>query len=88
MLNIALIQLTSSDDIAANVARVESLVAEAAGKGAQFIALPENTFCMEKPGVPRTLYAQEAHDGVAAASRLAEAHKVWLLVGSVAVKID
>jgi len=92
-LNVACIQLTSGDDIAANVMRIESLVAEAKKKGAEFVALPENAFCMD-PSSPsglrrtRKLYTQVEHPGVAASSRMAEAHGVWLLAGSVAVKID
>jgi predicted amidohydrolase len=93
---LALIQLTSSDDIAANIARVETLVAEATGKGAEFIALPENVFLMEAPskshplpGPPpergRGKWMQAEHPGVAAAAKMAKRHGVWLLVGSIAV---
>src|SRR5689334_7438117 len=87
-LRVACIQLTSSDDIAANIARVEMWVAEAAKKGATFVALPENAFCMEVPGAKRILYTQEEHPAVAAAAAMAKQHGVWLLVGSVAIKID
>jgi predicted amidohydrolase len=87
-LRIALIQLTSGDDIAANIARIEMFVAEAAKKGATFVALPENAFCMEVSGAKRTFYTQDEHPGVAAAATMAKNHGVWLLVGSVAIKID
>lgn len=87
-MKIALIQLTSSDDIAANIARVEKFVAEAAKKDAQLLATPENTFLMEVSGAKRVLYTQAEHPGVVAAARMAKQHGVWLLVGSVAIKVD
>jgi predicted amidohydrolase len=89
-LTIACIQLTSNDDIAANIARVEQLVAEAAGKGAEFVATPENVFLMAAANDPhpkreREKWTQAEHPGVVAAAKMAKRHGVWLLVGSVAV---
>jgi predicted amidohydrolase len=84
-INTACIQINSNDDIAANIARVEALVGEAKKKGAEFVALPENVFCMEKPGAKRTLYKMSEHPGIAASSRMAKAHAIWLLVGSLAI---
>ncbi len=43
----ACVQLCSSRDVAVNVAEATSLVEEAAAKGAQFVATPENTSLME-----------------------------------------
>src|SRR5262245_52244020 len=87
-MKVALIQLNSGDDIAGNIARVRELVGEAVKQGAQLVATPENTFLMESPGAPRTLYSQAEHAGVKAASELAKQHSIWLLIGSVAVKTD
>lgn len=84
----ACIQLTSGDDIAANITRVEKWAAKAAKAGADLIALPENAFLMERSGAARVLYAQDEHPAVAACARIAKAHKRWLLAGSVAVKVD
>lgn len=92
-MKLALIQLTSGADINANIARVRELVAQAAKKGAQFIATPENTFFMAAPlpASPRKQgegikkYTQDQHPGVHAAAQMAKKHKVWLLVGSVSV---
>ena len=39
--NVALAQTTSTDDFAANAAYAESLVARAAGAGAELVAFPE-----------------------------------------------
>ncbi len=84
-MKLALLQMTSGADIAENIARFEALAAEAAAKGAQFIATPENTFMMETPHAERVRFGQEQHPGMAAASEAAKKHKVWLLIGSVAV---
>lgn len=84
-MKVALLQLSSGADIDANIARVRELVGQAAKKGAEFIATPENTFQMQEPGKPRLLATQAGHPGVKAAAEMAKKHKVWLLVGSVAV---
>lgn len=88
MLKVALIQLTSGADIDANIVRVRELVEQAAKNGAEFIATPENTFLMESPHIERVRFGQDQHPGMAAASEMAKQHKVWLLVGSVAVLPD
>jgi len=49
-MKIALIQLTSGADIAANIAKIETLVKQAAGQGAELVALPENAFYMRAEG--------------------------------------
>lgn len=105
-LKLALIQMNSGDDMAANIAALETFVAKAAGQGAQFVATPENTFLMKNshPHPPASAgpslsliegegrgeggYTQDEHPGVKAAAKLAEQYKVWLLIGSVADKID
>jgi len=93
----ALIQLTSGADIAANIAKIETLVKQAAGHGAELVALPENVFYMRADSSAVALakvegqaaapkYTQEKHPGVKAAAQMAKRHSVWLLAGSVAVK--
>ena len=84
----ACIQLTSTDDMAATIAAIEALVRQAAGQGAQLVTLPENAFLMEVPGSDRILYTEAAHPGIRAASALAKASAIWLLIGSAAVKTD
>ncbi|HKA14530.1 MAG TPA: nitrilase-related carbon-nitrogen hydrolase, partial [Myxococcota bacterium] len=46
----AVIQLTSTDDLAHNLAAAEDLVREAAGRGATFIALPEMFAFLRREG--------------------------------------
>lgn len=71
--------------MAANIEKTRAFVAEAAAKGCQLIATPENNFMMDEPGAKRVLYSASDHPGIKAASEMASKHKVWLLIGSVNV---
>ncbi len=84
-MKLALLQLNSTNDMAANIVAVEALVARAAEQGAELVATPENTFLMEAPGGARNYYTQDTHPGVQAAIAWAKKYRVWLLIGSVAV---
>jgi predicted amidohydrolase len=88
MLKISCVQLTSSADLHANILKIEGLVAKAAREGARLVATPENSFLIEEPGQKREIYSQNEHPGVKAASRMAKNHKIWLLIGSVAVAAE
>jgi predicted amidohydrolase len=89
-LTLALLQMNTGADMAANIAAFEVMVAQAAAQGAQLVASPENTFLMGSEShaamsaAPR--YTQETHPGLQAASACAQKHGLWLLVGSVAVQ--
>lgn len=83
--NAACIQLCSSSDMAENIAKVETLVSEAARKGAKLIATPENTFLMQTHDAKVARYDQDNHPAVLASVIMARQHQVWLLIGSVAV---
>ncbi len=85
MLKTACIQLTSGDNMAENIEKIEAMVASAAKNGAQFVATPENVFLMENPKSEKILYKVEEHPAVQAAAKMAKENKIWLLVGSVAV---
>ena len=89
-MKIACVQINSGGDIAANTVRAAELVGDAAAQGAQLVALPENVFLMEAPGQKgkRVLYTEQEHPSVKAVARMAQDHTCWILVGSVAVKID
>lgn len=88
--SVACIQMNSGGDIHANIAKIEAMVADAARRGAQLVALPENCFVMEEPGqgTKRVLYTMHDHPGLEVAQAVAKNNRVWLLVGSMAVKID
>lgn len=92
--NLALIQLTSGDDIARNIEDISGYARKAAAKGASFIALPENAFYMRREahhkddtadaGHKAPKHATAAHPGVIAMQTLAEELGVWILIGSIA----
>ena len=79
----AAIQMTSGDDIAANIAAARRLIEEAVAAKAEFIALPENAFYMRREGtvaVPDVPLSD--HPAMAFAQEMAQRHAIWLLIGS------
>ena len=86
----ACIQLRSGDDVAANIRDTSALVRQAAGQGAQFIATPENTSLMAPDGGAKLAQSfDEAHDpALPAFIDLAKELGVWLLIGSLAIKVS
>lgn len=83
-MKLAAIQMTSGDDIAANIAALEPMVDAAAKAGASFIATPENTFYMRREGTAAMAdVAMEAHPGITWAKTAAKTHNIWLLIGSI-----
>ncbi len=83
----AAIQMTSGDDIAANIAQLEPLLADAVGRGAQVITTPENVFYMRREGTAATVDVSMAdHAGVVWAKSAAKLYKIWLLIGSIRAK--
>ena len=86
----ACVQLRSTDDVAENIRTTSDLVRDAKAKGAQFIATPENTTLMAPDGGAKLERSfDEAHDpALPAFSALAEELGVWLLIGSLAIKVS
>lgn len=86
----ACVQLRSSDDVQENIRSTCELVREAKSKGAHFIATPENTTLMAPDGGAKLERSfDEAHDpALPAFAALAEELGVWLLVGSLAIKVS
>lgn len=86
----ACVQLRSSDDVAENIRQTVRLVREAAAQGAIFIATPENTTLMAPDGAAKlTQSFDEAHDpALPVFSALAQELKIWLLIGSLAIKVS
>lgn len=86
----ALVQMRAGRDVAANIADVSGLVSEAAAQGADFVMTPEMTSLLETKS--ERLFAntfEEKDDPALAALRaLAAAEKIWLLIGSLPVKIS
>src|SRR5258705_7166362 len=86
----ACVQLRSSDDVAENIRETARLVREAAAQGACFIATPENTSLMAPDGGAKLAQSfDEAHDpALPVFSALAKELNVWLLIGSLAIKVS
>ncbi len=86
----ACVQLRSSDDVQENIRTTSELIREAKGRGAQFIATPENTTLMAPDGGAKLEKSfDEEHDPALPAFRtLAEELSVWLLIGSLAIKVS
>ena len=86
----ACVQLRSSDDPAENVQTASRLIREARAAGADFIATPENTNLMAPDGgakLERTA-PEENDSALAAFLTLAEELGIWLLIGSLAIKVS
>ena len=86
----ACVQLRSGEDVAENVHDAEGLIREAARGGAHFIATPENTSLMAADGGAKLSHSfDEAHDkSLPAFAALAKELGIWLLVGSLAIKVS
>lgn len=88
--NVACIQMNSGKDIETNLAQVGLLIREAAKEGAEFIATPENTDFMRESAALTVETALEAnkHPGIPFFSFLAKELKIWLLIGSMKIKVS
>jgi deaminated glutathione amidase len=84
----ALLQITSSDDPAANLAMVQGMVAEAAANGAGFVLTPEVTNCVSSSRARQTEVLQMQDDDQTLAGLRAQAADlgIWLLIGSLGLK--
>jgi predicted amidohydrolase len=84
LLRVACVQLTSGPDKAANLAKTERLVDQAAGTGAGLVVLPEKwngvAPAQELPGLAEPL---DGGESVAAMGRWAARHGVWIVGGSI-----
>jgi len=86
----ACVQLRSSRDMEASLASAEQLIREAAGAGAEFVATPENTNIMElrTKALFAAIHHQEDDPGLARFQALAAELKIWLLIGSLAIRVS
>ncbi len=83
-LRVAVVQLTSRDDLAANLAVAEDFVREAAARGAHFVALPEMFAYLRREGQPFP-HAQPLDGAILARVRgWARELGVRILAGSIA----
>jgi predicted amidohydrolase len=82
VLRVAVVQLCSSDDVARNLADARAFVAEAAERGAQLVALPENFAFLRREGAPIPCAQRLDGEIVGALRELARSHRVWILGGT------
>jgi predicted amidohydrolase len=82
--------MRSGDDVAENIRDAEKLIRAAAKDGAHFIATPENTSLMGPDGGAKLAHSyDEAHDPALPVFRaLARELNIWLLAGSLAIKVN
>jgi len=86
----ACVQLRSNDDVAENLKTASGLIREAHGKGARFIATPENTCLMAPDGGAKLekSFSERDDPALPAFRELARELKIWLLIGSLAIKVS
>ncbi len=89
-LKVACVQNNASGSHADNIAKAMAHVADAVAKGAELVALPEyySGFGAKNGVLDLPAFPESAHDGLKAAREAAKRHKIWLHLGSIAVKLD
>lgn len=86
----ACVQLNAGPVIEDNLHAAAALIREAAGQGAQFIATPENTCHMRSPQTEKLKSAkpEDTHPGIPFFSELARELGVFLLAGSLSIRLE
>lgn len=84
----ALLQMTSGDDPARNIATTSAQFDEAVDLGAGFILTPEVTNCLStsRTRQKEVLRPEDEDDTLAALREKSRAAQVWCLIGSIALK--
>jgi predicted amidohydrolase len=86
----ACVQMTAGPEVGPNLDAAGSLIREAAAGGAKFIFTPENTSIIE-PNRELALaksFTQDEHPGLPFFSKLAKELGVWLLIGSMPIRVE
>ncbi len=86
----ACVQMTAGPEVNPNLAAATALIREARARGADFILTPENTAMMEprRADVLAKARPEAADPALPAFQALAAELGCWLLIGSLAVKLD
>lgn len=89
MFKAACVQMRSTDDPEENVRAASAMIREAVGQGASFVATPENTTLMAPDGGAKfeKSFTQDSDPALPAFRMLAEELGIWLLIGSLAIKV-
>ncbi|WP_300540536.1 carbon-nitrogen hydrolase family protein [Maricaulis sp.] len=87
-LDVALVQMRSGIDPAANIAAATDLIRKAAATGARLVATPETTHLVQKDAAEalKVMHAPETEPAIPAFAALAKELGISLLIGSLAVR--
>jgi deaminated glutathione amidase len=87
---VACVQLNAARDIEPSIAAASALIRKAKAQGAAFILTPENTGMIEpkRPQMLEKAKPEAEHPAIPAFSALAAELGVWLLIGSLQIKLD
>jgi len=86
----ACVQMTAGPEVGPNLEAAAALIREAAAGGAKFIFTPENTSIIE-PNRALALsksFTEAEHPGLPLFSKLAKELGVWLLIGSMPIRVE
>ena len=86
---VGLVQLRTGKNIQENLVQAEGFIRDAARRGANYVQTPENTLVMEVDAqhLLEKISPEEQTEGVAQFSRLAQELRIWLHIGSLAIKV-
>lgn len=86
----ACVQMRSSEDVQENIREASALIREAKAKGASFIATPENTTLMATDGGAKLErnFTEEQDPALPVFRALAQELNIWLMIGSLAIKVS
>lgn len=89
-LKVALVQMTAGPEVVPNLDAAEALIRKAAKGGAEFVLTPENTSLIEpnKAHAFEKSFLEEKHPGLSRFSALARELKIWLLIGSMSIRVE
>ena len=86
----ACVQMTAGPEVGPNLDAAAALIREAAAGGAKFIFTPENTSIIEpnrELAIAKS-FTQDEHPGLPHFSKLAKELGVWLLIGSMPIRVE
>lgn len=89
-LKVACLQVNASADMDTNIQTASNMIRDAVTHGAKFITMPENVSMMEFGGenVIAKSFPQDEHPALLEFCKQAAEYKVWLLIGSLAIRLE
>ena len=85
---VGLVQMSSTNQVAENMAAAERLIREAAAQGASLILTPEMTTLLEldRTALLGKIYSQGEDPSLPVFQALAKELNIWLVIGSMAIQ--